>query len=285
MDKEEFTKIELLLLSLEPTQQTRIVKSLLENENINPTSKMFLSKFAQQQASRGLKEQAKAEGKIPTKRIDPEMSTEGFIYMLENKSTPEASLDYLRYRFNQPEEWVKKVKNREIPDNERRENILHLKLRHSEENITLLQKLLENKYTSFKEIQEPTTYNKQLKHLEKVIKLSDRVDALEDTVDKQGRELEELRAFKIQQELFNSLLVDEISTQREIVESIVDCVIPKYTGSDEERKLLDAQLSLIPETKDKIKYLLSLHISKKDISVILGIPKRTLFRIISKEIK
>lgn len=285
MEELSYEEIQYYALSLPPKEQGKLLKSISENENIEPTTKIYLAGHLQTQARKGFKEQAKAEGRIPTKRIDPEMSTEGFIYMLENKSTPEASLDYLRYRFNQPEEWVKKVKNREIPDNERRENILHLKLRHSEENITLLQKLLENKYTSFKEIQEPTTYNKQLKHLEKVIKLSDRVDALEDTVDKQGRELEELRAFKIQQELFNSLLVDEISTQREIVESIVDCVIPKYTGSDEERKLLDAQLSLIPETKDKIKYLLSLHISKKDISVILGIPKRTLFRMISKEIK
>lgn len=282
MDNLSYEEIQYYVLSLPIKEQGKLLKSISENENIEPTTKLYLSTYIQEQAKKGLKEKAKSEGKIPTKRIDPEMSTEGFIYMLENKSTPEASLAYLNKKFNQPEGWDKKVKNRVIPDVERKANILHLKLKHSKENLELLQKLLDNQYTTFKEIQEPDTYSKQLKHLEKVIKLSDRVDMLENTVTTQGKELEALREFKKQQELFNSLVVDEISTQREIVASMVENVVPKYTGSEEERRLLEAQLSLIPETIDKVKYLLGLHLSKKDISGILGIPKRTLFRMLSK---
>lgn len=275
MEDYDFNDIQYMILSLPSKEQGKLLKSILENENIDPKHKLFYAKLAQEQAAKGLKQQSKDAGKIPVKRIDPIMSTEGFIYMLENKSTPEDSLAYLNKKFNQPEGWDKKVKNRVLPDYERKANITHLKLKHSEDNITLLQRLLENQYTSFKEIQEPTTYNKQLKHLESVIKISDRVDNLE-------KEVSELREFKQQQMLFNSVLVNEISTQREIVDSMVEHINPKYKGTQEERMLLDAQLSLIPEVKDKITYLLNLNITKKDISIILGIPRRSLYRMLPK---
>ena len=256
------------LLSLPEKDKTKLLKSLIQDENLSPQRKMYLSKLASQEAVKNLKQNVEDDGKIPTKRIDPEMSTEGFTHMLETRSTTDETITHVQQTFNQPDEWAIKVRNREIPVAQRKENINHLKSRHKESNIPLLKHLLEQDYTSFREIQEPRTYSKQLQHLENIIRMSDQIDDLR-------KEVDELNKFKERQYLFNQAVVYEIEHQKDIMDGIMESLPLNIT----ERNIkLTREISLLDTEQEKLKYLLARNLNKAEIANILGVSRSTVKR-------
>lgn len=265
----DFEDVMHLLLSLPEKEKLKAVRTMLQDENITPQKKMFLSKLASQEAAKGFKDVAYEEGKVPTKRIDPEMSTKGFKHMLETRSTTDETLSHVQQVYGQPEEWIKKVRNREIPVEQRRENIEHLKSEYSESNLPLLKHLLSESFVTFKQLQEPRTYSKQLQHLENIIKMSDQIDVLRDEVN-------ELQIFKRQQLLFNQAVVHEIEHQKDIIDGIL-VSIPQLSVKDRNEKLR-LEISLIESEQDKLKYLMSHNLNKSEIATILGISRSTVKR-------
>lgn len=259
------------LQSLPENERFKLFRDVAGSDLFTAKQKLVLAKNYDTQGKIQLTDEYKESGGLPIKRVDAEISTEGMLHMLTTKSTVAETLDHVEQTFNQPEGWAKQAKNKPLSNAERKRHMQHLKQKHQESNIPLLNHLLDENFTSFKEIQEPETYGKQLKHLHSVIKLSDRVDSLEN-------EVEELRKFKEHQLLFNRAVVDEISTQREIVSTILEMGIPKYHSTPDEICELRKQISLIDSEPDKITYLLSNGLNKKQASTFLEIPLRTFMR-------
>lgn len=268
---EETQSIYDIIESLPEKERFKLIRDLAGSDLLTAKQKMYIAKNYDVQAKVQITDEFKESGGMPSKRIDAEISTEGMIHMLTTKSSVDDTLSHVEQTFNQPEGWAKDAKNKPLSNAERKQHIQMLKRKHSESNIPLLTHLIQDNFTSFKEIQEPETYGKQLKHLHSVIKLSDRVDALES-------EVEELRKFKEHQILFNKAVVDEISSQREIVHSILELSLPKFSGTEEEISTLTKHLSLIETESDKISYLLTNGLTKKQTASMLDIPLRTFMR-------
>ena len=248
-----------------------LVKSISDGGLLNHKQQLYLSSKLSSDAKRQIVEKHKEEGKTLSKRIDAEISTEGMLHMLTNRSSVEEALTHVEQAFRQPVGWAKDAKNKPLTNAERKQHISLLKEKHKSSKIELLQHLLDEGFTSFKEIQEPETYGKQLNHLQTVIRISDRVDALE-------KEVSELKQFKEQQMMFNRVVVEEISTQRDIVHSMLEMTNPKFTNTPEEISTFRKHLSLLDSEEDKIKYLLNNGVNKKQSSMLLDIPLRTFMR-------
>lgn len=259
------------LQSLPENERFKLFRDIAGSDLFTAKQKLVLAKKYDVEGKVQLTDEYKESGGLPIKRVDAEISTEGMLHMLTTKSTVAETLNHVEQTFNQPEGWARQAKNKPLSNAERKKNIQRLKDKHKQNNIPLLQQLLDENFTTFKEIQEPETYGKQLGHLHSVIKLSERVDALE-------YEVEELRKFKEHQLLFNQVVVNEISAQREIVHNILEMGLPRYNSTPEEISELRMQISLIESEPDKITFLLSNGLNKKQVSTFLEIPLRTFMR-------
>lgn len=256
----------------------KAVMNIAKHCGLEPAQLEYVSKYFKMCANTARVEKAKSEGKSLTKRLDSDMLVEGLVYILENKTTPEETMEYIRQKYNQPEDWVGKVKNRPIPKQERSKAVKQLK----EKDIELLTYMVADKRTTYKEISEPETWNKQLGELRRTITLSDRVDALE-------RENKELLAFRDQQlklneeqARFNLAVIQEFDTQKKLILSTLNLKAEHLGVSEEEVSFLGDSLAGISSEKDRWQYLLDKGYTKAFISKLTDIPYATLKRKMKK---
>lgn len=256
----------------------KAVMEIAKHCGLEPAQLEYVSKYFKMCANTARVEKAKSEGKALTKRLDSDMLVEGLVYILENKTTPEETMEYIRQRYNQPDDWIGKVKNRPIPKQERTNAVRKLK----EEDIPLLDHLISDKRTTFKEISEPETWNKQLGEIRRTITLSDRVDKLE-------QENRELLLFKEQQiklneeqALFNLAVVNEFENQKKLILSGLN-LSPELLGVTEHEVLsLANNLSTLPTEQSRWKHILDQGYTKVFLSKLTGIPYATLKRKLKK---
>jgi hypothetical protein len=258
----------------------KAVVDILKHCDITPEQLMYVGKYCDVMSKTKLKEKAKQEGKVLTKRLDRNMIVDGLVHILTHKVTPEETMEYIRLKYNQPVDWVVKVKNRPIPRQERTEAVKQLK---QKDNLDLLHHMVSDKRLTYKEISEPETWNKQLGELTRTITLSDRVDALE----KANKELMEFKEQQLrlneEQARFNLTVVQEFDNQKKLILSLLD-LSPSHLGiGTEEAESLGELLSSIPNEKDRWRYLLEQGYSKLFISKITQTPYATLKRKMKKE--
>jgi len=256
----------------------KVVKDVVKYNDLSAEQLVFLGQYCQKISHLKRKEKAKSEGKVLTKRLDSEMIVAGLIHILTHRTTPDETMEFIRQQYNQPEDWVGKVKNRPIPKQERSKAVKQLK----EKDIELLTYMVADKRTTYKEISEPETWNKQLGELRRTITLSDRVDALE-------RENKELLAFRDQQlklneeqARFNLAVIQEFDTQKKLILSTLNLKAEHLGVSEEEVLFLSDSLAGISSEKDRWQYLLDKGYTKAFISKLTDIPYATLKRKMKK---
>lgn len=257
----------------------KAVVDIVKNCDITPEQLMYLVKYCDVVCKTKLKDKAKEEGKDITKRLDSNMIVDGLVYILQHKVTPEETMEYIRLKYNQPEDWIGKVKNRPIPKQDRTDAVKRLKMK---KDLPLLHHMVGDKRITYKEISEPDTWNKQLGELNRTITLSDRVDALE----KANLELMEFKEQQLrlneEQARFNLSVVQEFDNQRKLILSVLN-LSPEHLGiSEKEAQTLGEVISGIPMEKDRWKYLLDHGYSKLFISKLTQIPYATLKRKMKK---
>jgi hypothetical protein len=253
----------------------KAVVDIVKHCDITPEQLMYFAKYCDAVSKAKLKDRAKKEGKPLTKRLDSDMIVDGLVYILQHKVTPEETMEYIRLKYNQPEDWIGKVKNRPIPKQDRTDAVKQLK---QKEDLKLLDHMVSDKRITYKEISEPETWNKQLGELNRTITLSDRVDALEEA----NRELmafkEQQLRFNEEQARFNLSVVQEFDSQRKLILSALDLSPEHLNLSDKQAESLGEMLSTIPIERDRWKYLLDQGYSKRFISKLTQIPYATLKR-------
>ncbi len=256
----------------------KVVKDVVKYADLSAEQLVFLGQYCQKVSHLKRKEKAKSEGKVLTKRLDSEMIVAGLIHILTHKTTPEETMEFIRQKYDQPEDWVGKVKNRPIPKEERTDAVKKLKT----EDLPLLKHMISDNRTTFKEISEPETWNKQLGELRRTITLSDRVDVLE-------KENKELLLFKEQQlrlneeqARFNLSVIHEFESQKRLILSALNLNPTELGISETEALLLGEAISVIPTEKERWKYILDQGHPKILISKLTGIPYSTLKRKLKK---
>lgn len=242
-------------------------ESMSNLELLEPNQLDVLSQEAQRKSRKKRRQSVKDSGRTPKKKITARECTENLVHMLKG-ATLEETIAFANE--GKPEGWFDSVKNDQLPNFVKREVVGNLRVGvKTDDNLALLKRMLENDYTSFREIQKLDTHNNQLQRVSRLITMSDRIDALEEEVN-------QLKSFKDNQLLFNQVVVSQIEYQHDRVVKLEDavCVLSKKDRLIEYEK----RVNQISETKSKIEYLLSVDLSKKEISGMLNIPYRTLMR-------
>lgn len=244
-------------------------ESMYNLDYMEPNQLDVVAKEATRKARKKRRQKVKDSGKTPKKKITAQDCTANLVHML-NGATLEETIAFANE--GKPEGWFDSVKNDELPNFVRKEVVGDLRQRvnsKGDDHLSLLKHMLENDYTSFNEIQKIDTHNNQLKQVSKLITMSDRISALEKQVD-------ELRSFKDTQLMFNSLVVSQMEYQHDMVVRLEDSV---STLCKKDRMIeYQKRVNQISNTKSQIEYLLSVDLSKKEISEMLDIPYRTLMR-------
>lgn len=242
-------------------------ESMSNLDHMEPNQLDVLSQEAQKKSRKKRRQAVKDSGRIPKKKITARECTENLVHMLKG-ATLEETIAFANE--GKPEGWFDSVKNDQLPNFVRKEVVNNLRVGvRKDDNLALLKRMLDNDYTSFRELQKLDTHNNQLKRVSRLITMSDRISTLE-------RENMELKQFRDNQLMFNSLVVSQIEYQHDRVIKLEDavCVLSKKDRLLEYEK----RVNQISETKAKIEYLLSVDLSKREISDMLGIPYRTLMR-------
>lgn len=257
----------------------KTIKDIATHCELTPEQTAYLSSFLNKLTNTKRKEIAKSQGKVLTRRLDSDMLLEGLLHALRTRADPKDTMEYIKLKYNQPEGWIGKVKNRPIPKEERTSAVKKLK---SAENLELLEHMLEDSRITFREIIEPDTWNKQLGELNKTITLSDRIDKLE-------AENRELLLFKEQQKIlneeqskFNLAVISEFEHQKKLILSNLNLSPEQLDIGNEEATYLGDVLCGIPSEQERWKYLLSQGYSKLFISKLTKIPYGTLKRKMKK---
>lgn len=243
--------------------------SMSNLDQMQPNQLDVVAKEATRKARKKRIQAVKDSGRTPKKKITAQDCTANLVHML-NGATLEETIAFANE--GKPEGWFDSVKNDELPAFVRKDVVTNLKIgvnSRGTDNLALLKHMLDNNYTSFGEIQKIDTHNNQLKQVSKLITMSDRISALEQQVD-------ELKSFKDTQLMFNSLVVSQMEYQHDMVVRLEDSV---STLCKKDRMIeYNKRVNQISNTRAKIEYLLSVDLSKKEISEMLDIPYRTLMR-------
>lgn len=244
-----------------------IFKETISNlDQMEPKHLDVLSQEAQKKSRKKRRQAVKDSGRIPKKKITAQQCTDNLVHML-NGATLEETIAFANE--GKPEGWFDSVKNDELPSYVRKDVTTNLRQFSQQDNTNLLRNMLEKDYISFREIQKYDTHNNQLKQVSKLITMSDRIDLLE-------KEVNDLKSFKDNQLRFNSLVVSQIEYQHDRfveLEGTVSTICKKDRMVEYAKRV-----NQIYNTKSQIEYLLSVDLSKKEISDMLGIPYRTLMR-------
>ena len=244
-------------------------ESMSNLDQMQPNQLDVMAKEAQSKARKKRVQAVKDSGRTPKKKISAQECTANLVHML-NGATLEETIAFANE--GKPDGWFDSVKNDELPAFVRRDVVINLKTgvaSKDTDNLKLLKHMLDNNYTSFGEIQKIDTHNNQLKRVSKLITMSDRISALE-------KEVDELKSFKDNQLMFNSLVVSQIEYQHDRVSQLEDSV---STLCKKDRMIeYQKRVGQISNTQSQIEYLLSVDLSKKEISQMLNIPYRTLMR-------
>lgn len=243
--------------------------SMSNLDQMQPNQLDVVAKEATRKARKKRIQAVKDSGRTPKKKITAQDCTANLVHIL-NGATLEETIAFANE--GKPEGWFDSVKNDELPAFVRKDVVTNLKIGVNSigtDNLALLKHMLDNNYTSFGEIQKIDTHNNQLKQVSKLITMSDRISALEQQVD-------ELKSFKDTQLMFNSLVVSQMEYQHDMVVRLEDSV---STLCKKDRMIeYNKRVNQISNTRAKIEYLLSVDLSKKEISEMLDIPYRTLMR-------
>lgn len=236
-------------------------------DHLDPKHLDVVGKEAQRKARKKRRQAVKDSGRTPKKKITARECTDNLVHML-NGATLEETIAFANE--GKPEGWFDSVKNDQLPHYVRKEVTTNLKELSQQDNITLLRSMLDRDYISFREIQKYDTHNNQLKQVSKLITMSERIDSLE-------KEVDALKSFKDNQLMFNSLVVSQMEYQHDRfteLEGTVSTLLCKKDRMIEYEK----RVGQISNTRSQIEYLLSVDLSKKEISNMLKIPYRTLMR-------
>ncbi len=258
----------------------KVIKDVALHGDLTPEQAAYLSGFLQRLSNSKRKEIAKSEGKVLTRRLDSNMLADGLIYILQNKTNPDETMEYIQKKYNQPEDWIGKVKNRPIPKAERTSAVKQLKT--TTQDLPLLSHMLKDSRITYREISEPETWNKQLGELNKTITLSDRIDQLEkDNLELMAFKEHQLRLNE-EQARFNLAVIHEFEVQKKLIVTKLNLSAEHLGISQEETDYLGEVLGSIPSEHDRWKYLLNQGYSKLFISKLTDIPYATLKRKMKK---
>lgn len=242
-------------------------------EDMTPKELDKVAGVAQRKANMKRKERIEETGGSIIEKLNTDICVDGITYMLNNKASV---VDTLAYVARGEDGWMKKVKNKPLSAQTRREITTVLRYELNKGQLPALGHLVDNKYLTLNEIKDTSTYNNQLKKVNKHITLADRVSELE-------KEVIRLSKFEEEQKAFNQVVVEQVSTQRTIINNILDHFESSkdwYVGSVEQVTELRTHLSLIDNKKDKVRYLLDLNLRKSDIASIMDVSRMTVHRII-----
>jgi uncharacterized coiled-coil protein SlyX len=170
-----------------------------------------------------------------------EMGVDGMIHMLENKTTPSVTLEYVRQKHDKTVEWLAKTRGKrfytqaeivKIVEEQKRDLIAEYK------NKGIYNKTL---------ISNASTPYQQLNHLHHILTVNDRLDSLEER--------------QMQQEL----LIAELSLRLTLTELNVELIDQQIGVSNSEKKRIAAEMS-------------AEGIKQKDIADKLSVSTRTIIR-------
>jgi molybdopterin converting factor small subunit len=246
------------------------VKNSYENASIN--QKLYKLRKEEQALLRLNSRLYREAGGIVYDKVNPAASTAGILHMLETGATVEETLEFLEEHFNKPEGWSLKTKNKPLTNSERGKNVKHLREVQEENPREVLKRLLESGLTTYKEIKEPETYNKQLKYLHKVSNLQKKLDTLESELTELKDSLEMYKASQnVAMSNVNRRLVG-----LEMLNGVVTDL--QYDGSEEHDRILIETLTEAVDERLKLEWLLGMGIPKMKIAQLMGFTERTLRR-------
>jgi hypothetical protein len=256
---------------IEDTSKETFYESLVNLQEMNPNQLDILAKEASNVSRKKRRQSVKDSGRIPKKYITAQQCADNLVHMLNNKATVEETIAFASE--GKPEGWFDSVKNDELSRYTRKSVSNKLKEKDDKDTLPMLRHMIDNDYISFREIQKYDTHNNQLKQFSKLITMSDRISELECQVV-------QLNNFKDRQLLFNDLVVSQMEYQQDKVIRLEGSVsiLSKKDRMVEYQK----RLNQISSEISKIEYLLSVDLTKMEISKILDIPYRTLMRKLKK---